>query len=136
MTVYVDTSVVLRILLNEPDPVECWGKWDIGYSSQLWRVEALRVSDRLRTTSSITDMQVVKLRSGIDKVHDALHIVSLSDTILKRAGETFPTIVGTLDAIHLSTAVLLSETVQIDLFLTHDIQLATAAKAMGFTVQG
>jgi hypothetical protein len=27
MIVYVDTSVVLRILLHEPNPVAIWGEW-------------------------------------------------------------------------------------------------------------
>jgi len=48
MTVYVDTSVVLRILLHEPNPVTIWGQWSKAYSSALWRVEALRTVDRLR----------------------------------------------------------------------------------------
>jgi hypothetical protein len=41
MTVYVDTSVVVRVLLREPNPVQIWGQWNKAYSSALWRVEAL-----------------------------------------------------------------------------------------------
>jgi hypothetical protein len=37
MIVYVDTSVVLRILLHEPNPLGIWGKWNKAYSSALWR---------------------------------------------------------------------------------------------------
>jgi predicted nucleic acid-binding protein len=53
MTVYVDTSVVLRVLLREPNPVRIWGQWNKAYSSALWRVEALRTVDRLRLTHEI-----------------------------------------------------------------------------------
>ena len=35
MTAYIDTSVVLRILLREPNPVEIWGQWNKAYSSAL-----------------------------------------------------------------------------------------------------
>jgi predicted nucleic acid-binding protein len=47
MIVYVDTSVVLRILLQEPNPLRIWGQWHKAYTSALWRVEALRTVDRL-----------------------------------------------------------------------------------------
>jgi hypothetical protein len=45
-----------------------------------------------------------------------------------------PTIVKTLDAFHLTTAVALRQRRAIDLlFATHDYQQATAARALGFT---
>jgi len=37
-------------------------------------------------------------------VHETLAIYPLSERILQRASESFPTVVGTLDAIHLATA--------------------------------
>ncbi len=43
--VYVDTSVVLRVLLHEPNSVGIWGQWNKAYSSALWRVEALLTHD-------------------------------------------------------------------------------------------
>src|SRR5690242_13851723 len=58
MTVYVDTSVVVRVLLREPNPVRSWGQWNKAYSSALWRVEALRTVDRLRLTHDISDTEV------------------------------------------------------------------------------
>jgi predicted nucleic acid-binding protein len=61
MIVYVDTSVVLRILLHEPNPLGIWGKWNKAYSSALWRVEALRTIDRLRLTHEISDAEVADL---------------------------------------------------------------------------
>jgi len=55
---------------------------------------------------------------------------------LQRAGETFPTMVGTLDAIHLATVLSIRETENMDLLLTHDSQLGTAARSLGFDVLG
>ncbi len=46
MIVYVDSSVVLRVLLYELNPIGIWGQWNKGHSSALWRVEALRTVDR------------------------------------------------------------------------------------------
>ena len=136
MTVYIDTSVVLRILFREADPVEIWGKWNRALSSNLWRVEALRNVDRLRLASELSDEDVADLVREIQTVHETLAIYPLTERILQRASETFPTVVGTLDAIHLATALAIREVEPIDYLLTHDGQLATAARSVGFTVIG
>jgi len=134
MTVYIDSSVILRILFREPNPVEVWGKWDSAFSSNLWRVEALRTVDRLRLAGDLSDEDVADLVREIRIVHETLAIHPLSERILQRASESFPTVVGTLDAIHLATALAIREVEPIDLLLTHDGQLATAARSVGFTV--
>jgi predicted nucleic acid-binding protein len=136
MTVYIDSSVILRILFREPNPVEVWGKWDSAFSSTLWRVEALRTVDRLRLAGDLSDEDVADLVREIRIVHETLAIYPLSERILQRASESFPTVVGTLDAIHLATALAIREVEPIDLLLTHDGQLATAARSVGFTVIG
>ena len=136
MTVYIDSSVILRILFREPNPVEVWGKWDSAFSSNLWRVEALRTVDRLRLAGDLSDEDVADLVREIRIVHETLAIYPLSERILQRASESFPTVVGTLDAVHLATALAIREVEPIDLLLTHDGQLATAARSVGFTVIG
>ena len=61
----------------------------------------------------------------------------MTDTISKKACESFPVILKTLDAIHLASAILWQQQEETDiLFLTHDEQLAKAALAMGFKVLG
>ena len=136
MTVYIDSSVILRILFREPNPVEVWGKWDSAFSTNLWRVEALRTVDRLRLSGDLSDEDVADLVREIRIVHETLAIYPLSERILQRASESFPTVVGTLDAIHLATALAIREVEPIDLLLTHDGQLGTAARSVGFTVVG
>jgi predicted nucleic acid-binding protein len=136
MTVYVDTSVVLRILLREPNPVRIWGQWNKAYSSALWRVEALRTVDRLRLTHEISDSEVAELVREIKITHETFAIHPVTSQIFQRASETFPTVVGTLDAIHLATALSIREIENIDYLLTHDSQLATAARSLGFDVMG
>jgi uncharacterized protein len=136
MTVYIDTSVILRVLFREPNPVEVWAKWERAFSSNLWRVEALRNVDRLRLSGDLSDEDVADLVREVRVVHETLAIYPLTETILQRASETFPTVVGTLDAIHLATALAIRQVEPIDLLLTHDGQLATAARSVGFTVIG
>ena len=136
MKVYVDTSVTLRVLFREPHPLPVWGRWTEAYASRLWLTEALRTMDRVRVLAGMTDSQVAVLRRDIDLAHSGFHIIPITERILTRAGESFPTVIGTLDAIHLATAIHIRDTLGLDAFLTHDTQLATAAAASGFTVQG
>lgn len=136
MTVYVDTSVVLRILLHEPNPIGIWGQWKKAYSCSLWRVEALRTVDRLRLGREISDTEVAELVREIRIIHETFAIHPVTSPVLQRASETFPTVVGTLDAIHLATALSIREIEKLDLLLTHDSRLATAARSLGFEVMG
>jgi hypothetical protein len=69
-------------------------------------------------------------------VHETLAIYPLIERILQRAGESCLTVVGTFDAIHLASALAIREVEPIDLLLSHDGQLATAARGVGFTVVG
>ena len=107
-----------------------------GYSSNLWRVEALRTVDRLRLSGDLSDGEVADLARDIRIVHETLSIQPLNDSILQRASESFPTAVGTLDALHLSTALAIREFDKLDIFLTHDLQLGTAARSLGMEVDG
>jgi predicted nucleic acid-binding protein len=136
MNIYLDTSVVLRILFREPNPISVWGKWDKAFSSALWRVEALRTIDRLRLTHAISDLDVADLVRDVQLVHETLAICLVDERILRRASETFPTVVGTLDAIHLASALAVREAGSLDHILTHDLQLGTAARSLGFSVMG
>jgi predicted nucleic acid-binding protein len=136
MTVYVDTSVILRVLLHEPHPIAVWSKWDRAFSSALWRVEALRTVDRLRLAHEIEDSELADLVEDVQLTHETFNIHPINDRILLRASETFPTVVGTLDAIHLATALSVRESIPIDYVLTHDSQLGTAARSLGFNVMG
>ena len=136
MIVYLDTSVVLRVLFGEPNPLPIWGKWNKAYSSILLRIEALRTIDRLRLFGDITDSELADLTQEIQTVFETLYIVRLTDSILQRASESFPTVVGTLDAFHLSTALAIREYEALNLLLTHDQQLGTTARSLGFEVVG
>jgi hypothetical protein len=72
----------------------------------------------------------------IEIVHETLAICPVNEKILQRASETFPTVVGTLEAIHLASALSIREIDSLDLVLTHDLQLGTAARSLGFKVIG
>ena len=138
MTVYVDTSVVLRRLLRQPDAIEGWGTWDAAYTSVLCRIEFARTTDRLRLEGGITDDERGALREQFELFWASVHRIRLEDRVMERAEQSFPTIVGTLDAIHLASALTVqaSGLARFDRLLTHDEQLGNAARAVGLKVAG
>ena len=67
---------------------------------------------------------------------EAIEIVPLDAAILERAGDRLPTFLGTLDAIHLASALAIRDDVPNLVFATHDDELGLAASSMGFDVSG
>ena len=137
MSVYLDASVALRKLQREAGSLSSWGRWERAYSSELLRVEVLRSIDRNRLKGALTDDDVTELVAKAHAIFDAIELVALSPSVLSRSSQPFLTRLGTLDALHLATALRLVESGAMELrFLTHDTQLATAARSMNFTVEG
>jgi hypothetical protein len=63
--------------------------------------------------------------------------VDIDAVVLDRAAQPMPTELGTLDAIHLATALLWKEMTRVDLVMaTHDGALALGAQAYGLPVVG
>ena len=67
---------------------------------------------------------------------DAFSLVALDSIVLERASEPFPTALGSLDAIHLASALLVRDDLDGLVFATHDDALGMAARATGFRVHG
>jgi hypothetical protein len=79
---------------------------------------------------------VVRL-SSVREWLEAVDLVLLQRPVLARASESFPTPLGTLDALHLATALVWRDRMQKELVLTtHDDDLAIAARACGIEVVG
>ncbi len=137
MNVYLDASVVLRRLQREPAPGITWARWDHAYSSELLRVEVLRTIDRSRLRGVISDHEVAELMTQAHAIFDVVEFVALSSSVLQRAAQSFLTPLGTLDALHLASALGLREAGAGEVtFLTHDSELAVAARSVNFGVEG
>jgi uncharacterized protein len=134
MRVYIDSSVLLRIVLHEPGRLRVWSKIEAAVSSELIRVECLRTLDRARLVGKLDDEEIADRRSAIDEMLLSFDKVAIDRRILRAASEPLPTTLGTLDAIHLASARALRRTHAELKFATHDRTLAAAARAVGFTV--
>lgn len=136
MKVYVDTSILLRVVLGEPGALREWSRIDSAFASELIRVEALRTIDRARIRLQLGDDEVAERRSDILNALDGFDVIRLDRAVLDRAAEPFPTLLGTLDAIHLASAILAREDHADLIFATHDAELGRGARAVGFRVIG
>ncbi|MBW3563823.1 MAG: PIN domain-containing protein [Acidobacteria bacterium] len=137
MIAYVDSSVVLRLVLGQPGGLSQWKEIRRGVSSSLIEVECLRTIDRFRMKFGLSDKDHARRRSAVYAIIDEIDIVEITRPVLSRASQPMPTVVGTLDAIHLATAVLWSEQSAERLVVaTHDGALGRAAEAFGFEVIG
>jgi len=134
---YVDASVLLRVALGQPNSLAEWEAVERGVASALVLTESLRTWDRLRLRVSLADTEVAARRAMILSIVASLEIADVDAGVLQRAAEPMPTELGTLDAIHLATALLWRDATGEDLTIaTHDLALATAAEAYGFAVVG
>jgi predicted nucleic acid-binding protein len=134
---YIDSSVVLRLVLGQPGGLAEWRDITRGVASGLLEVECLRTLDRLRVSGAIDANDSVERREAVYRILESLEVVEVSPAILRRAGQAMPTPLGTLDAIHLCTAELWREVRgEAPHMATHDGALALAARASGFRVIG
>ncbi len=137
MIAYVDASVLLRVALRQPDALTEWRQIEQGVSSAVIMTESLRTLDRLRLRARLSDADVASRRAAILRLIASLELVEVDGVVLERAAQPMPTEVGTLDAIHLASAILWKEMTQVDLVMaTHDGALALAAHAHGLPVVG
>jgi len=137
MIAYIDTSALLRIVLREPGALDELRSFDALVSSEVIAVESARTIDRLLLQGSLTtDEAAVRLRAVNDWLEE-IDLVLLRTPVLSRASEPMPMALGTLDALHLATALLWRDRLgPLPTLATHDMALGHAAQAFGFDVRG
>jgi predicted nucleic acid-binding protein len=123
--VYVDTSALGRVLLDEPDKgaiKEALDRFDQVTASRLLRIELRRVGLKR------------ELLDRAESLVANVSLIPLDEQILTATETLTPASVGTLDAIHLATAVQLAKADKLDALMTYDKGLAAGAREHGITV--
>jgi predicted nucleic acid-binding protein len=134
---YLDTSALLRLVLREQGALDELRSLEAFVASELIAVESLRTIDRLRLQGALSVEEAASRRETALEWLEAVDLVLLQPSILARASEPFPVPLGTLDALHLSTALVWRDRTRQALFIaTHDRDLALAARSFGFEVRG
>ena len=137
MIAYLDSSVILRLVLNEPNPLREWPEVHQAITSALAEVEVLRTLDRLRFSIPTVDPRALATRrEAAFRILEGVETIEITRGILARAAQPLPTPLGTVDAIHLVSAMGWREQSESLAFATHDLALAAAARASGFEVIG
>jgi predicted nucleic acid-binding protein len=137
MIAYVDASVLLRVVLRQPDALREWPQIERGVSSALVATESLRTLDRLRLRARVSDAELAVRRRTVLTLVASLELIEVDAVVLDRAAQPMPTELGTLDAIHLASALLWREATGEELAMaTHDRALALGAHAHGMRVIG
>ncbi len=137
MIAYIDTSALLRLVLREPGGLEELRSCEALVSSELIAVESFRTIDRLRLQGALSTEEAASRRETATEWLEAVDLVLLQRPILARASEPFPIPLGTLDALHLSTALVWQDRTRREIVVaTHDRDLALAARSFGFDVRG
>lgn len=124
MAYYIDSSAFLKLVLTESDsdPMRSWveGNEHELVASELLRVEAMRAT---RKHSADLVLPARELLSTVS-------LVAVSSEICERAAGLGPTVMRSLDAIHLATALL----ADVNGVLTYDQRLADACAGYGLKV--
>ena len=137
MIAYVDSSILLRVVLRESDALRQWSEIERGITSALTEIECLRVLDRLRLEGNFTDETLSRARESALQSLESFETVQMTEAIVTRAAQPMPVVIGPLDAIHLATVLLWREAIREEPVLaTHDRILGLAARAFGFQVVG
>jgi predicted nucleic acid-binding protein len=134
---YIDSSVLLRVILGQADQLSEWKEVSRAVMSTLVEVECLRTLDRLRLKEGIAPEVMAARREAVYQVLEEATLVEITRPVLSRASQPLPAPLGTLDAIHLATALIWAESRDaVMVMATHDASLGLAARASGLRVIG
>ena len=140
MIAYIDSSVLMRVVLREPDALAEWGALAHGVTSVITKIESHRAIDRLWHHEQLSEDDVAEKRLILSAFLPRFDIRDLDAAVIEIASKPLPVPLRTLDAIHLATAMLYRRMQPPDerpiVFATHDVALARAAAAMHFEVIG
>ena len=121
--IYVDSSIVLATVGSEPKRV----------NDSFWEMELC--SSRLLVYECWSPVNaraaIPHLKDALEHVVDRISFIDLAEPVLRRALAAFPTAVCTLDALHLSTALYLSQFGRTVEMATYDDKLKVASEALG-----
>ena len=133
---YLDASVLLRRMLEQPGALEIDPHTTL-ITSVLTEVECLRSLDRRRLRGMLNDADLAVVRSAVLDALSRMRLIDVTHDLLRRAADPFPTPLGTLDGIHLATAIAVADDLEEEIpFATHDVELARCALACGLEVIG
>lgn len=140
MTVYAETSAVLRWLFGEDGGEELRRALAASTkvtSSRLTLIETRRVIRRAERDGRLTAAEGADLLAVFAQAASTWAVLEISEDVARRAEEAFPNEpVRTLDAVHLASALFLRQSFPDLVVLTADERVGTNAALLGFRADG
>jgi predicted nucleic acid-binding protein len=132
---FVDTSVVLRFVLEGDISLHQAFAATVTACSELLWIESMRVVQRLRLDGALSDPTLAEAVSRIAACYSSFRSYLLDEEIKQAAAGPFPTVIGTLDALHLACARRCARNHPGETLLvySYDRQLNLCARALGFS---
>lgn len=124
---YLDSSAIVKLVMPEPETSALVSRLRVDpevMSSAIAKVEVVRALQRIRAGSATR-------RQG-ERVLGRIALVRVDDAVLDSASAVAPANLGTLDAIHLATALEFGD--RLDGLVTYDRRLRAAGARAGLTV--
>jgi predicted nucleic acid-binding protein len=125
--IYLDSSALVKLVFEEAES-DALAQWLADrqampkFSSELTTIELVRTCRRRDADAVVGARQVL---AGLD-------LIPLTADLVESASSIGPPDLRSLDAIHLSSALLISE--DVTAFVAYDVRLKTAALAAGLEV--
>ena len=136
MKLYAESSAVVAWLLGEPDApaiAELLESAELVLCSELTIMECERVLVRLLVDGRIDSTQEANRRSRLNEVSRHWLRMRIESPVLVRAGRRFPIEpIRSLDALHLASAIRLSNSLPDLILLSLDKRIRENAIALGF----
>jgi hypothetical protein len=138
VTVYVESSAVLRWLFNEAGGDEVFSRLQEAGKvacSRLTLIECRRAARRAAAEARITEAELGEILATFAQAAARWAVLELTREVAERAASGFPVEpVRTLDAIHLASLALLREAVPALSVLSTDERVRRNAMQLGFEV--
>ena len=134
---YIESSALVAALL-ERDTAAMSALRTSGrrVTSALTLAEAARAIIRARATGRLTPDEERAAIRGLHVFERRCDIVAVTDAVLSRVARPFPVEpIRTLGAVHLATAELLGEPLQLVTIVTRDARVSDNARALGYAVE-
>ena len=126
MAYYLDTSAAVKLVVSEPGS-KALSRWAAANADDVVSSDLLR-TELLRATRRGAPAQMPRARV----VLDSITLLGLPSETFERAAELEPSLLRSLDAVHLAAALELGD--ELDGIVTYDARLSEAAALHGITV--
>jgi hypothetical protein len=138
VTVFVESSVLVRIAAGQAPLLPEWESISTPIASVLIEIEVPRAIHRLHHAGDLTEEAAFAAAARARELLRAFRLMEIDPAVRLRAGGPFAVQVRSLDAIHLASALLWQEShAEAELVVaTHDERVGRAALAHGLRVLG